>query len=485
MEIIIADDDPTFLDSTAALLKCQDKIQIKVLKASCGNEVYRILRTEPDIECIVLDYDFSNSNVDYCQNGFEIAEECKNIAPLVPIILTSIREDRGEFGMWAEKNKIDFLDKPSIDEKLIVKLEALLSKGQQSENLFYKKAVDELSRAGFESKSESMKPIIKQIYLAAKGNGDILILGETGTGKTTLAKIIYKISPRSSKIFKDFSCGAFSPELIESELFGHVKGAFSGAIKNKRGILDIIGDGTLFLDELAELSVEKQRQLLYVFGRQKKYHSVGADPEDSKEIEARIIAATLKIPTEDNVRKDLFERFQYVIELPPLRERPDDIPLFVSRIMHNYIKKHNRDVSINQGALKVLYGQPWLGNLHQLTRVLEKVTDAVMLEGRDEIHKEDVKDILKVEYGLQTNSYYEKLKEISKYMIDNKEKFFNDHGIDKTNGLREIVKSFERELIREVLMRCKTPLAGSRFISEEKEAFRARAEKYGLIENKK
>ncbi len=485
MKIIVADDDPTFLDSTETLLKCQDRISIKVFKAACGNEVYRILRNEPDIECIVLDYDFSNSNVDDRQNGFEIAGGCKKIAPLVPIIMTSIREDRGEFGMWAEKNKIDFLDKPSIDEKLIVKLEDLLNNEKKSESLFYKKAVAELSRAGFESNSESMKPIIRQIYLSAKGTGDILILGETGSGKTTLAKIIHKISPRSSKIFNDFSCGAFSPELIESELFGHVKGAFSGAVTNKRGILDIIGAGTLFLDELAELSVEKQRQLLYVFGRQKKYHSVGADPEDSKKIEARIIAATLKIPTEDNVRKDLFERFQYVITLPPLRERREDIPIFVSSIMHNYLKKHNKYVSVNEGALKVLYVQPWLGNLHQLTRVLEKVTDAVMLEGKQEILKEDVIDVLKVEYGLQTNSYNEKLWEISKYMIDNKETFFYDHGIGETNGLREMVKSFEKELIREVLNRCKNPLAGSRFIAEEREAFRVRAEKYGLIDNKK
>ena len=486
-KIIFADDDKDFRESISLALNFNKDMPLQVLEASDGPEVFEILEEDRDVDCILLDFDYERFGGPGQMNGFQIADKLKEIVPHIPIIMTSVLRNRGDIAMQAAKNNIiDFLDKPFGTDEVIQKLKKIITQKSEPKNKVFQKAEKELAGQNYKTKSPVMEKVFEQIYKAAKTDGDILLLGETGTGKSTLAKMIHEISNRSDREFKSFSCAAFAPGLIESELFGHKRGAFNGATEDKKGIFDIIGDGTLLLDELAELSFELQNKLLFVTGKQKEYHPVG-DPGNTKSVKCRIIAASLKEPTDENWRKDLFSRFKTVIKIPPLRDRTEDIPFFIKIFMADYHSKSGYPIDIEERAVNLLQRQSWLGNLHQLSRVIENCIDNIFFDERKLITIKDIQEELKNEYGFfqdndKTESIADLTKKLAMKLIDNKDKILQKAEVEAKGGIKAIMSIIEKELIRETLKRTPNVYSASLYIRENKDTFRNKAEKHGLID---
>jgi two-component system response regulator PilR (NtrC family) len=214
-----------------------------------------------------------------------------------------------------------------------------------------------------------------------------LITGESGTGKELVARAIHDLSPRAERPFISINCGAFTETLLESELFGYIKGSFTGANTNRKGLFEAANKGTIFLDEIGEMSTAMQVKLLRVL-QERRVRPVGA--HDELPIDTRVIAATnrnLKQMSDDGTfREDLFYRISVIpINLPPLRERPEDIPELVDHFINKFSVQTGRNLSISPKAMQILENYMWHGNVRELEHTIER---AVALERGDEIQPE-------------------------------------------------------------------------------------------------
>ncbi|MCO6509513.1 MAG: sigma-54-dependent Fis family transcriptional regulator [Aridibacter famidurans] len=270
----------------------------------------------------------------------------------------------------------DYLQKPYDSEKLLDTISRALQK------------LDTLD-VEIISESAEMDKVKKLILKVAKSNSTVLIRGESGTGKELIARAIHKNSPRSNNIFQAVNCAAINENLLESELFGHQKGSFTGAVADKKGLFEIADGGTLFLDEIGELDISLQAKILRAL-QEKQIRRVGGTKEI--EVDVRVVTATnrdlLKMTEDGRFREDLYYRLNVLaIDVPPLRDRATDIPL----LMNYFIKKHTRntkrEIQIEKGAEKVLleYGYP--GNVRQLESAVER---AILLCENDTITREDL-----------------------------------------------------------------------------------------------
>ena len=234
---------------------------------------------------------------------------------------------------------------------------------------------DRTGDVGISGESDIIKQMISQIKLVANTNSTVLITGENGTGKELVARNLHKLSDRCDKPMVSVNCAAFSPALLESELFGHEKGAFTGAISRRKGRFELADKGTLFLDEIAELSLEAQSKLLRVIQEQ-EFERVGSS--ESIKLDIRLIAAThhdlLKRVDQGLFRMDLFYRLNvFPIKVPPLRERPNDIPYLVSHIVNELNRKLGKKLKgVSKQSLKNLMAYTWPGNVRELQNVLER-----------------------------------------------------------------------------------------------------------------
>ena len=216
----------------------------------------------------------------------------------------------------------------------------------------------------------------------------VLIHGESGTGKELVARAVHICSPRATEPFVSVNCGAFPETLLESELFGYLKGAFTGANQNKRGLFEVAGGGTIFLDEISEMTLAMQVKLLRVL-QERTVRPVGGTSEIS--IDVRVIAATNrdldKAVAENLFREDLYYRLNVIpIRVPDLRERREDIPLLANHFLKKYAAAANRSIlRVNKDSLEALCGYEWPGNVRQLENTIER---AVALEKTDELHVE-------------------------------------------------------------------------------------------------
>ena len=233
-----------------------------------------------------------------------------------------------------------------------------------------------------------MEALKQTIRTVASTNSTILVHGESGTGKELVARAIHACSPRSSEPFVSINCGAFPETLLESELFGYVKGAFTGASQNKRGLFEVATGGTLFLDEISEMSLTMQVKLLRVL-QERSIRPLGGTTEFP--IDVRVIAATNKdlqqMVQENTFREDLYYRVSVIpIEVPPLRERHDDIPLLANHFLKRFAPAAGKNIiRIDQNCLDDLVGYSWPGNVRQLENTIER---SVALELGDVLHVE-------------------------------------------------------------------------------------------------
>jgi len=281
----------------------------------------------------------------------------------------------------------DFLEKPlSLERTLIVLKNAIEAKRLRSENLEYKKQFQ--ARSLIVGDSIPMKALRQQISLMAPTNGRVLIYGESGTGKELVARAIHACSPRAAEPFVSINCGAFPETLLESELFGYVKGAFTGATQNKAGLFEVASGGTVFLDEISEMSLAMQVKLLRVL-QERVIRPVGGTAEIA--IDVRLIAATNndldRMVADGAFREDLYYRISVIpIEVPPLRDRREDIPLLANHFLKKYVAASGKSiVRMASPSLHELQGYDWPGNVRQLENTIER---AVAMESGDELNVE-------------------------------------------------------------------------------------------------
>ncbi len=283
----------------------------------------------------------------------------------------------------------DFVEKPlSLDKTVIVVQNALRHRRLELENRYLRERVE--SKQVLIGDSRPMHELRQEIALAAPTNGRVLIFGENGTGKELVARSIHGQSLRKNAPFVEVNCAAIPEELIESELFGHVKGAFTGALTNKKGKFEVGDGGTLFLDEVGDMSLKTQAKVLRVLQEQ-KFEPVGGT--DSVEIDCRVIAATNKELEAEirqgRFREDLYFRLNVIpFHMPPLRERKGDIPLLARHFLAEFSAEYGkRPKEISSEAQEMLVSNPWPGNVRELKNVIERL---VIMVPSDRIEVSDL-----------------------------------------------------------------------------------------------
>ena len=286
----------------------------------------------------------------------------------------------------------DYLPKPFTPEQITHHLEMIAKvNGLESEVETLKDQLKGIVRQGdFITRSRNIHKILKMARQVADADASILISGESGTGKGVLASLIHAWSPRHSGPFITVNCTALQENLLESDLFGHVKGAFTGAVRNKKGKLELTDTGTVFLDEVSEMSAAVQAKLLH-FLQYKEFERLG-DTQMIR-VDVRVIAATNRdleeLVQENRFRKDLFFRLNVIeLYLPPLRKRPEDIVLLAEHYLKKFTRANNKVIKgITEPAIEALQSYPWPGNVRELVNVIERGT---ILSHKDQLDLQDL-----------------------------------------------------------------------------------------------
>jgi DNA-binding NtrC family response regulator len=310
-------------------------------------------------------------------DGLQVLEEAKKITPDLAVVIMTAYATVDTAVAAMKLGAYDYLVKPFDPEELSLMMQKIVS--QQAlvrENLVLRQALKKEYRfRDFLSKSPSMQQIFELAKTAARSNSTILVLGESGTGKEVLSRAIHAESPRANQPFVAVSCAALTESLLESELFGHEKGAFTGATARRKGKFEAAHGGTIFLDEVGDIGPKLQLDLLRVLEDRKLHRVGGNEPID---IDVRIIAATnrdlKKAVAEGKFREDLFYRLNVIpITIPPLRERREDVPLLVENFLERLqVETKKKLDGVSAEAMNALMAHPWPGNVRELRNVLER-----------------------------------------------------------------------------------------------------------------
>ena len=325
-------------------------------------------------------------------NGIEVLRHAHQVSPDSAVILITAVDDY-EAAVQAVKagGASDYIRKsPALVDEIKLAIRRSLEKVALSrQNFAFKRdAATRNSLDNIVGVSAAMEKLKQTIRTVASTNSTILVHGESGTGKELVARAVHTCSPRAAEPFVSVNCGAFPETLLESELFGYVKGAFTGANQNKRGLFEVADGGTIFLDEISEMSLAMQVKLLRVL-QERTVRPVGGTDEIA--IDVRVIAATNrdldKQVSENTFREDLYYRLNVIpICVPPLRERREDVALLVNHFLKKYAPAAGKSiVRVNQHSLDALCGYEWPGNVRQLENTVER---AVALEMGEELHVE-------------------------------------------------------------------------------------------------
>ena len=328
-------------------------------------------------------------------DGLDVLRHARKVAPDSAVVLITAVEDYEAAVQAVNAGAFHYIHKGPglVDEVKIAVARAVEALSLRRQNFALKR--DAASRNSLENiigTSPAMQKLKETIRTVASTQSTVLILGESGTGKELVARAVHACSPRAGEAFVSINCGAFPETLLESELFGYVKGAFTGASQNKQGLFEVANGGTIFLDEISEMSVTMQVKLLRVL-QERSVRAVGGTQEIA--IDARVIAATNRdldaAVGEKTFREDLYYRISVIpISVPPLRDRSEDIPA----LAHHFLKKYSpgagkRIVRISPQSMEMLRDYEWPGNVRQLENTIER---AVALEMSDELHVEMPKE---------------------------------------------------------------------------------------------
>ncbi len=380
--LLIVDDEEHIRDGLKRSLTL-DGYDVEV--AADGEEALKKLEEE-DIDLIITDLKMPKVT------GEELMKETLKKYPHIPVIVLTGHGTIENAVEAMRQGAYDFITKPlNIDKLSLVVKRALENSSLKRQNReLLKQLKQKYSFENIIGKSPAMKKVFETIELVAPSRANVLIYGESGTGKEMIADAIHHNSPRRDKPYIKVHCAAIPESLLESELFGHEKGAFTGAIARKRGRFELANGGTIFLDEIGELSLQMQVKLLRVI-QEREFVRVGG--EESIKVDVRIISATNKDLREEvkkgNFREDLYYRLNVVsIYVPPLRERRDDIPLLVHKFIEEFSRENNKEIEgITNGALQALMSYNWPGNVRELRNVIESI---VVLTKNKVITEEDL-----------------------------------------------------------------------------------------------
>ncbi len=426
-KLLIVDDEQSYRQLLTLVFE-SDGHQIRT--AMNGREALEMLEAEP-AEVIITDVRMPD------MDGIELLRHVRESHPDTGFVLmtafATVDTAREAFKLGAD----DFIQKPfDVEELKIIVKKAFERQSLITENKAFKKAQRERgSVKNIIGHSDKMQAVFSMIETVAEVQSTVLVTGESGTGKELVARAIHDLSPRAEKPFISINCGAFTETLLESELFGYVKGSFTGANANRKGLFEASHKGSIFLDEIGEMSPAMQVKLLRVL-QERKVRPVGAHEEIS--VDTRVIAATnrdLKAMTADgSFREDLFYRISVIpISLPSLRERSEDIPELVAHFVKKFCEQTGRACGVSDKAMQFLENYAWHGNVRELEHTIER---AVALERTEEIQPERLPDHITNYNATRINAEFD-LPESGINLVshlDNLEKTYVVEALKQTGG---------------------------------------------------
>lgn len=355
--ILLVDDDSSLLKLLSMRLEASG------YKVSCAESAEQALNIiDEKIDLVITDLRMEG------MDGMALFQQIQRVQPQLPVIIITAHGSIPEAVTATQQGVFGFLTKPIDRDQLMQTLEAALASTSRSEGKW---------RSNIISRSVIMEQLLQEAEQIAGSDVSVLITGASGSGKELLANAIHQASPRKKKPFIAINCGALPEQLLESELFGHTKGAFTGAVSKHDGLFKAANGGTLFLDEIGDMPAPLQVKLLRVL-QERQIRPVGSTETIS--VDVRVISATHRdleqAMQEDQFREDLFYRLNVVnLHLPPLKDRPEDIPPLARYFVEQAAERHNPRVkNISSAALQVLAQASWPGNVRQLENIIEKVT---------------------------------------------------------------------------------------------------------------
>jgi len=367
MNVLVVDDEEVIRDVLSSLLKREGHKVRTTATAGAALSAFE----EETFDVVLLDLMLPD------RPGLEVLREFRKRDPAAVVIVITAYSSIENAILAMREGAFHYLPKPFQNEEVVL----TVKKGGEQRRLAEenRRLKAELSqRRGLDriiGKSAPMQKVFELIRMAAPSKSTILIEGESGTGKELVAKAIHHLSPRSSSAFVTVNSGSMPADLLESNLFGHVRGAFTGAIAHKKGLFEVADGGTLFFDEIGTVSMDTQSKLLRVI-QEREFMRVGAT--DTQKSDVRILAATnsdlKRLVAEGRFREDLFYRLCVIrVSLPALHERKEDLPLLIDHFLRLYANENTKPIAgIEPDALKALYNHHWPGNVRELENAIER-----------------------------------------------------------------------------------------------------------------
>jgi two-component system NtrC family response regulator len=450
--ILIVDDERNYLLVLEALLAPEG---YEILTANNANDALRLI-SEADLDLVITDMKMPG------MNGMELLEACKLIKSELPVIMMTAY---GTIEMAVEamkKNAYDYITKPFQNEQLKLTVRKALENYRllKQNKLLSEALSDRFQHGNMVGKSKPMRKVYDLIDKVAESKASVLITGPSGTGKELIAKAVHYSGPRKNRPFVSINCGALTETLLESELFGHEKGAFTGAVAMKKGRFELADGGTLFLDEVGDMPLPLQVKLLRVL-QEMEFERVGGTRTIS--VDVRVLSASNRDIKEDvaqnTFREDLFYRLNVIqIEVPPLRERIDDIPLLVKHFIEKYQSNEGKaKIELSPEAWKTIYAYDWPGNVRELENVIER---AVVLNSNGIIALDDLPEEL----------------------IGKKTEFDVERFIPPNVPLSTALERIEEKLIRRALAQCNNVQShAAKMLGITKSLIQHKMKKYNIV----
>lgn len=446
--ILIVEDDKLALDLLVNFLK---KEGYECRGATTAQDALNLM-DNLSFDLVLLDIrlpDFS---------GVELLGRIKELNPIIPIIMVSALSDVDVVVETLKKGAEDYIVKPVILDDLVKKINNALNRYEKEVELKTVEEVGSLEGLGFIYKSQKTKEILIKALKAAKSNAPCLILGETGTGKTLLARIIHKLSRRKEGPFIDVHLQSIPETLMEAELFGYRKGSFTGAERDSEGLITKAKGGTLFLDEIGELKRDLQVKLLKVI-EERRFRPLGSQSEI--EVDFRLITATNRnlhsLIKEGVFREDLYYRINIIeIVIPPLRERREDVPVLIEYFLKKYSMVEGKEVKgVTKDAMDILMRYPFPGNVRELSNIIERA--CVMTSGNfidvedlpEAVRDYSKKDVLSTVFQPSGENLFEMVRDFERRIIIsalNEEKFVKSRAARRL-GISERVLRYKMKVL--------------------------------------
>lgn len=433
--ILIIDDEIEICESIKMILEYEDYHVEFATNPSEGLDKIRSSK----YEVILLDINMPELN------GFEVLQKVTNDDIDINVIMISAHSSVENAVKATKLGAFDFIEKPIDRDKLLITVRNAVNQNElKKENKELKNSIEDENIIIGES--ESLKRVLETAKRVAVTESRILITGENGTGKELIAKEIHKFSKRKDKPFIEVNCAAIPNELIESELFGHEKGAFTGAANKRIGKFELAHGGTLFLDEIGDMSLNAQAKVLKAI-EEGKIERVGGT--ETIDVDVRLISATnkdlQKEISEGNFREDLFHRLNVIpLNIPPLRERKNDIELLINHFNKRISRKYNfTEKKFSKEAVELLKDQKWSGNVRELKNIIERIL--IMLPD-EQIDKSDIVKLIPTSNGNDSEIFdisnsFQEFKEKAEKMFIQKQLELNEWNISKTAEVLGIQRS--------------------------------------------